>query len=101
MRVRVQVVIEPDDDANQDRHSVVHEVATIELDGDLSEDTLGLYVNVPVPADRVPEVYVLLASPPPPSTSAVAEPAALDTSEWPADVTRRALEESTAQQRGY
>jgi hypothetical protein len=43
MRLSVQVVIEPDDEANRDWHSaVVHDVATIERDGDLSGDLLGL-----------------------------------------------------------
>jgi hypothetical protein len=43
MRLSVQVVIEPDDEANRDRHSaVVHDVATIKRDGHLSGDTLGL-----------------------------------------------------------
>ncbi len=45
MRLRVQVVVEPDDDDEQDgdrQATVVHEVATIERDGDLSGDTLGL-----------------------------------------------------------
>ena len=45
MRLRVQVIIEADDDDgdNNDQWPVVHEVAHIER-GDLSVDTLGLYL---------------------------------------------------------
>ncbi len=46
MRLRVQVVIEPDDDDQEPdgnrKATVVHEVATIERDRDLSVDTLGM-----------------------------------------------------------
>ncbi len=58
MRIRVQVVIDPDDDeASSDPPSaVVHDVATIER-GELSVDTLGMQLTeAKLLLQRVPEV---------------------------------------------
>src|SRR2546426_9036582 len=44
MRLRVQVVIESDDDEGDEHRSAVHEVAQIDRDA-LSVDTLGLHLD--------------------------------------------------------